>query len=248
MSDTEEPGGDAAARHAAARGDRYALDGTPPTLGTAWADLWRRALVPAAGLLALVVGLGLLIVGPLGDLPAEQQVDVWLAERRTPRLDSLTAIWSLVGSTEIIIGGCVLVGLIAWWATREWWYAVIPGIAVAIQATVFMLAALLVGRERPDVEMLDEAPPTSSFPSGHTGAATAFWVTTALMARRIRVLWLRVVVMAVCLAVPLLVAFARLYRGMHHPTDVAVGALNGAVCVWLAWHYLRRDPHPAERA
>lgn len=231
----------------ALRGDRYALDRTPPTLGEAWSDLWRRALVPGLGLLAVVIGLGLLIVGPLGDLPAELTVNEWLVEHRIPSLDSLTATWSLVGSTEVIIGGCLLVGLIAWWATREWWYAVIPGIAVAIQAFVFMTSALVVGRERPDVEMLDDAPPTSSFPSGHTGAATAFWVTTALMARRIRYLWLRVAVMVVCLAVPLLVAFSRLYRGMHHATDVAVGALNGAVCVWLAWHYLRRDPHAAER-
>ncbi|MCV2396056.1 phosphatase PAP2 family protein [Actinotalea sp. M2MS4P-6] len=225
----------------AGRLDRYA-DPTRPTVGQAWSDLWRRALLPAVGLLALVTGLGFLIVGPLGGLPAETAVNEWLVERRVPVLDSLTAAWSLVGSTEIIIGGCLLVFGIAWWATREWWFAIIPGVAVAIQAAVFMLSALLVGRERPDVEMLDDAPPTSSFPSGHTGAATAFWLSTALLAQRIHATWLRVLVTVVCVAVPLLVAFSRLYRGMHHVSDVVVGALNGLVCVWLAWHYLRREP------
>ena len=39
---------------------------------------------------------------------------------------------------------------------------------------------------------------------------------------------------------PLLVGYARLYRGMHHLSDVLVGAVNGVVCMLLAWNYLRR--------
>ncbi|HQV92774.1 MAG TPA: phosphatase PAP2 family protein, partial [Phycicoccus sp.] len=33
---------------------------------------------------------------------------------------------------------------------------------------------------------------------------------------------------------------ARLYRGMHHISDVTVGMINGIVSALLAWHYLRR--------
>jgi len=51
----------------------------------------------------------------------------------------------------------------------------------------------------------------------------------------------RVVVTVLCLLVPISVGTARLYRGMHSPTDVAMGALNGLVCAFLAWNYLRRD-------
>jgi membrane-associated phospholipid phosphatase len=40
--------------------------------------------------------------------------------------------------------------------------------------------------------------------------------------------------------IPFLVAYARLYRGMHHLSDVVVGFLNGLVCALLAWFYLRR--------
>ena len=43
-----------------------------------------------------------------------------------------------------------------------------------------------------------------------------------------------------CLMVPLLVSYARLYRGMHHLTDVLVGVVNGVVCALLAWYWLRR--------
>ncbi len=237
----------ATARHRTRPVNRFAADTSRPTVGEFWHDLWRRAMVPAVGLLAVITGIGFLIIGPLDDLPAETAPVQWLAEHRVPALDTWTEIWSFIGGTEFIIGGSILVFVITVWATREWWYGIIPGVAVFLQAAVFMISAAVVGRERPEVDKLDDAPPTSSFPSGHTGASTAFWVTTALVAQRIRITWLRVVVTVVTLAVPLLVAFSRLYRGMHHPTDVFFGAVNGLVCVWLAWYFLRRQPAPAEQ-
>lgn len=221
---------------------RYELDPRRPTFAQARADLARRALAPAVGLFAAIVALGLLIVGPLDSLPGEAAVNEELQQERTPVLNQLTEIWSAIGNTEFIIGGCVLAIGLFWWRTREWWVAVTPGIAVAVQAAVFMLAALVVGRERPDVEHLDPAPPTSGFPSGHAGASVAFYLSLALLARRIRRPWLRYVATTLCVLVPVLVAYARLYRGMHHPTDVGIGILNGLVCVALGWRYLRREP------
>ncbi len=73
------------------------------------------------------------------------------------------------------------------------------------------------------------------------GASTALYLTFALMAQRIENVVLRRVVTVVCVLVPFLVGFARLYRGMHHLSDVVVGAANGVACMLLAWHYLRRD-------
>ena len=220
---------------------RYDEDLSPPTRRQAWRDLAARALAPAVALWVLVVGTGALIRGPLDDLPAEDAVVRDLGEVRTPVLDTLTAVWSAVGQTEVIIAACVTAIAALWWRTRRWWFSVVPGIAVSLQAMVFVTAAAVVGRERPDAEQLDVSPPTSSFPSGHVGASTAFYVTLALLSRRIRRPALRWLATTACLLVPALVAYSRLYRGMHHPTDVAVGAVNGLTCAWLAWRYLRRD-------
>jgi membrane-associated phospholipid phosphatase len=41
-------------------------------------------------------------------------------------------------------------------------------------------------------------------------------------------------VIGVCSVIPVLVAYARPYRGMHHLSDVIVGAINGLVCAALA--------------
>lgn len=227
--------------------DRYANDPSTPTGSEVARDLGLRVAVPAAGLWAVVVGIGLLLAGPLVALSdSELAVNEWFVEQRTALLDQLTSYCSTIGNTQIIIGVCLVVVAAVWWRTREWWYAVIPAIAVATQASVFMLSALVVGRERPDVEALDEAPPTSSFPSGHSGASTALYVTLALMAQRIERTWLRVSVTVVLLVLPMLVVYSRLYRGMHHVSDVVVGVLNGLVCTVLAWYYLRRTPQSAD--
>ena len=60
------------------------------------------------------------------------------------------------------------------------------------------------------------------------------------MALRIRNPVLRDAVVSVCLAIPFLVATARLYRGMHHVSDVVVAIANGLVAALLAWCWLRR--------
>ncbi|EWT03238.1 phospholipid phosphatase [Intrasporangium oryzae NRRL B-24470] len=220
---------------------RYEIDPTRPAIGSALRDLGLRVAAPAVVLFAIITGLGFLIVGPLGDLKSETSVNKTLQDTRSATWDAVTAVWSHIGNTEIIIGVCVIVVAILWWRTKQWWYAVIPAIAIATQASVFVAATTVVGRDRPQVPHLDPAPPTSSYPSGHVGASTALYVTFALMAQRIERAWLRQVVTVVCLVVPFLVAYARLYRGMHHLSDVLVGMLNGLVCVVLAWLWLRRD-------
>ncbi|WP_374970904.1 phosphatase PAP2 family protein [Terrabacter sp. BE26] len=219
---------------------RYEIDSSRPTVGSALRDLAVRALAPALVLFAAIVGVGFLIMGPLGGLPAENNLSRSVASGRTSLMNSVTMVWSHIGNTEIVIGVCVVAVALIWWRTKQWWYAVVPAIAIALQASVFVAATTIADRPRPTVKHLDPAPPTSSYPSGHMGAATALYLTFALMAQRIETAWLRRLVTAVCVIVPLLVGYARLYRGMHHLLDILVGLVNGVVCALLAWNYLRR--------
>ena len=219
---------------------RYSDDQSTPGIGEALRDAALRAIAPAVLLWAAIVAIGELIRGPLGGLNGENAVSRDVQKTRTPTWDDITAVWSHIGNTEIVIGVCVVAVAFLWWRTRQWWVAVTPALAIALQATVFVIATAVVGRQRPTVPHLDPAPPTSSYPSGHVGASTALYVTFALLAQRIERTWLRRVLTTLFLLVPVLVAYARLYRGMHHLTDILVGAVNGLACATLAWGYLRR--------
>jgi undecaprenyl-diphosphatase len=220
---------------------RYEIDTSRPRVADAAKDALRRALAPGLVVWALVVGVGLLIEGPMRSFPAEVAVNEELVAVREPTWNTVTSVLSNIGGTEFIVAVCATGFALLWWRTRQWWFSVVPGLAVALQALLFVTAALVVGRDRPDVEHLDASPPTSGFPSGHAGASTAFYLTLAFVAQRLRRPVQRRLVTALCVLVPLLVGFARLYRGMHHPSDVVLGLVNGGLCAVLAWLYLRRD-------
>lgn len=221
---------------------RYEDDPSRPTVTEAMRDIAVRMVAPGVVLFGLVVGMGLLLVGPASGIgTGEERANRWIADRRTPTWNTITFYWTHMAATEIIIGVCLLGVVLVWWRTRQWWYAVIPLLAITLQAIIFVSAATVVGRQRPPVPKLDTSPPTASFPSGHEGASTALYLSFLLMATRIRNRTLRYAAMTLCAIVPLLVGYSRFYRGMHHISDLLAGMLVGGTSAVLAWNHLRRS-------
>ena len=178
----------------------------------------------------VLVGIGFAIAGPLsGPLHAEVEVNKGLAADRSHTLDTITLVSSYLGSTEVVIGASLIIGAVVVWRTRDWRLAAVPAMAILLETAIFLSMAGLVDRERPPVAKLDVAPPTSSYPSGHVGASAALYLVSAIFALRIERSWLRRTTIFICLATPLLVSFARLYRGMHYVTDVAAGLIAQAL-------------------
>jgi len=182
--------------------------------------------------------LGLLITKVLDEtepFKGEGGINRSLAETRTPTGDEVTGFFSKLGSTEIIIGILLVLVVVFRLVYGRWRESVFLFFAVWTQSLVFLAAAAVISRSRPDVTKLDAAPPTSSFPSGHTGAAVALFVGVALiLVWHTRSTWLRVPLVTLAIALPLGVAYSRLYRGMHFPTDVTASFVNGllAITIW----------------
>ena len=214
-----------------------------------WSDgraLLTRVVGPALVLWGGLIVFGVVVAGPLsGPLRDEVDVDQYLAAERSHTWNTITLLWSALGSTEVVIGASLIIGALTFWRTRDWRLAAVPAIAILIETVIFLSIASLVDRERPPVVKLDVAPPTSSYPSGHAGASTALYLAFAFLALHIARAWLRWTIIFLCLITPLLVAFARLYRGMHYVTDVAAGIVDGIVCMLLAygWYRHRSLPH-----
>jgi membrane-associated phospholipid phosphatase len=221
------------------------LDPGPDDRETALATRWRRmrdGVPPALFLLACAVVLVLVLTGIGWVLShvlqhdavgrADAGVSRWFARERTGDLDEVTAVTTEIGGTLTITVLAVLSVAVAAFVWRRWREPMLVAVAVAGEVAIFLAVTLLVDRQRPPVKHLDEAPPTSSFPSGHTAATIALWGALAVLAsERARSALVRGIVLALAFGLPLLVASSRLYRGMHFLTDVLAGALLGVV--WL---------------
>jgi membrane-associated phospholipid phosphatase len=194
----------------------------------------KRVLIPIAVLLAAIIGLGLLITKVLAHtwpFTVEDNLDRELAGDRTESWNAVSSFFSTLASTPVIIGVTVVIAIILRLTLHRWREPLFLAAAVTAQALVFFFATLAIDRSRPQVTHMDKSPPTSSYPSGHTSAAFALYVglalVLALLVRRTALKWL----CWLLVLVPLSVALARLYRGMHHPSDVVASFVNGGVCV-----------------
>jgi membrane-associated phospholipid phosphatase len=182
---------------------------------------------------AMAVG-GWLVTGPWAHawpLSAEDSANRGLAAHRTHFMNGFSGFFSTLADTPSAIALSAVAFVAIRVLTHRWPEAVFVAVALISEVSVFLLTTLVIERARPTVPRLDlTAPPTSSFPSGHMAAAVALYTAVALVARRHGAPW----PVWLLLAVPCAVGFSRLYRGMHHPSDVVAGALLGAVCVLLA--------------
>ena len=196
----------------------------------------KRILLPVAVLLLLMIALGLLVTKVWEDawpFTVEDGVNRDFAGDRTGVGNRISGFFSLVGSTPVIIGVTAVTAIVLRLVLHRWREPLFLCAAVIAQALVFFFATLAIDRKRPDVSHMDKSPPTSSFPSGHTSAAFALYAGLALvLASLVRHTWLKALCWVLIL-VPVAVAIARLYRGMHHPSDVTASFLNGAACVWI---------------
>ncbi|PZG18170.1 phosphoesterase PA-phosphatase [Nonomuraea aridisoli] len=180
----------------------------------------------------LTYGLGEAIFARLA---GEAELNRALAAGRTPLWNDLTDVPSSLSDTPYIVALTALAAVVFRFVHRRWRESIFLIAAVWSQSLVFLATTGAVGRRRPPVPHLDEAPPTSSFPSGHVSAAVAFYCGVALvLTARVRSPALRVVIWALAAAVPPAVAFARVYRGMHFLSDVLWGLLLGTACVVMA--------------
>ncbi|MEV1142639.1 phosphatase PAP2 family protein [Micromonospora sp. NPDC049799] len=197
----------------------------------------RRVLLPVTLLLAVMVALGMLVTRVFaGSWPftLEHGVNSELAADRTSGWNHVSLVFSTLASTQMIVVVTVLVALFLRLRLRRWREPIFLCAAVSAQALIFLLTTMAIDRHRPAVEKMDVSPPTSSFPSGHTSAAVALYLGIGLLlvlrarSTRTRVAW-----GTLLLLVPVGVALTRMYRGMHHPSDVVASFLNGGTCVLI---------------
>jgi len=196
--------------------------------------VWLAAILIVA---AVMVGLGLLLTKvllPAGVRGFDDSVSRWFVQQRTPTLNSISVFGSDIGSTGGVVGVAAL-AIIVLAIGRHWRQIGFLVCALSVEFIVFLTATLFVERQRPDVPRLDATPATSSYPSGHFAASIALYVGLAIIvASLVRSAVARTIAWIIAIVVPIFVGLSRLYRGMHHLTDVLASVLLGCAAIVVA--------------
>lgn len=161
----------------------------------------------------------------------DRSIAEWFVEQRTSTRNSLSFIGSMMADTvvKIVVTAIIAIAMLVRW--RRWLEPSMVVVSLVLEAMAFITVTTIVNRPRPDVPRLDSSPVGSSFPSGHVAAAVAYSAIVVVIFWRTRRRWIRWMAVAVGALVPILVALARMYRGMHYFTDVVMGAILGGASV-----------------
>jgi undecaprenyl-diphosphatase len=155
-------------------------------------------------------------------LTADAALRTWFTTHHTAWLDSLMLAFSAIGQAGTV---WLILGAVATLENRRrggrlWQLALAIGLAYVL---VDLVLKPSIARSRPfdvliDVRVLGSRPVTYSFPSGHACSAFAgAWVLTLMWPRVGALLW----------SMAAVIAFSRVYIGVHYPIDVLAGALLG---------------------
>jgi len=152
----------------------------------------------------------------------DRHLDRWVVHHRTEPFDTIFVWLSKAGSNGLV---WALIALAVAIVYRRYQLFGMTLLTILVADTSNFALKEVFDRERPNVhyaepEPLLHPPSSNSFPSGH--AATSFAAATVIAAAAPR------------LRVPLyvlaaLIAWSRVYDGVHYPLDVLAGALYGLV-------------------
>lgn len=147
-------------------------------------------------------------------------------------LDRVFLFFSAVGyQWGVVPFDIALILVLAW--RRRMREGMFAGVAIVGSALLNLSTKQFFARDRPTLWESIAPETTYSFPSGHAmGSATLAWVLL-LLAWRTRWRWPVAIAM---IAFAAMVAFSRVYLGVHYPSDILAGW--AAASAWTASVYL----------
>jgi membrane-associated phospholipid phosphatase len=170
----------------------------------------------------------------------DDSVRDFMAQQQSRAMRSFMRYVSLFGDWPGHAALGLILLAIAWVRGSENWTRIFLSmlIAMSIAGLAGSVIKRAIPRARPSVhsELRWGGQRFSSkyhaFPSGHVVASTAFFAALFFARRRIGL---------VCLPIPILIAFSRMYLGAHYLSDVVCAAVLGILCALAVTHFLLRQ-------
>ncbi len=177
------------------------------------------------------------------NMPWDGQFLIWLQEN--VRSELLTPIMKLI--THLGDKGLfwIIIAIVMLFFKKTRPLGIMAGIALVFSVLINnVLIKPNVGRIRPyevvdGLRLLIEKQDDPSFPSGHSGAS--FAAAVVFLVKGPKKIGIPAIIMAA------LIAFSRLYVGVHYPTDVICGIITGTFCAiisFMIWSIVEKKASP----
>ena len=177
------------------------------------------------------------------NMPWDGQFLIWLQEN--VRSDVLTPVMKLI--THLGDKGIfwILIAIVMLFFKKTRHLGMMAGIALVFSVLINnVIIKPNVGRIRPyevvdGLKLLIERQHDPSFPSGHSGAS--FAAAVVFLVKGPKKIGIPAIIMAA------LIAFSRLYVGVHYPTDVICGIITGTCCAiisFMIWSIVEKKASP----
>lgn len=198
---------------------------------------YRNKLVSGLVLLVALTGLGFgakTSAMTRTDISMDEEVATW----RDGALTALAKAATYAVSSTVGVALALLIPVVLWLLHRRR-DAVRTLLAMGGALAVAFVVKAAVSEHRPPSRLWVIPPDNAqSFPSGHTTVAAAFALALVLLVRGP----LRVLVALAGVALTAVVAFARVYLGVHYVPDVIGGAVSAVVAAVLACAIVELPP------
>ena len=177
------------------------------------------------------------------NMPWDGQFLIWLQEN--VRSELLTPVMKLI--THLGDKGLfwIIIAIVMLFFKKTRPLGIMAGIALVFSVLINnVLIKPNVGRIRPyevvdGLRLLIEKQDDPSFPSGHSGAS--FAAAVVFLVKGPKKIGIPAIIMAA------LIAFSRLYVGVHYPTDVICGIITGTFCAiisFMIWSIVEKKASP----
>jgi len=197
-------------------------------------------------ILGVVVGFGELVTRyGNGNWLGDHTIPHWFAAHRTPTGNHWSELISTACATTGILIVAVAACVVFLAVTRHWRPVIFLAVVMFGELAAFLAAAAVVKRPRPDVRHLDHHLPTSAYPSGHMAATCCLYIAIAILVIGQARGWWRWLFLVPAIVMPAAIAWGRMYRGEHHPTDVLGSIIFAALWLTATTLLIKPNAQPA---
>lgn len=169
-----------------------------------------------------------------------------ILDTRTDFLSDFFKIFTDLGDTKFMAILALATALL-FFLKKYYWHSIGIAFVIGVAELVSLVLKNVIGRHRPPHELALVATDSASFPSGHTIAAMAFYgFLIYFFNKELKNKLIKNILTIFCALMILLAGFARIYLGVHWPSDVLASWILGGIWLGIIIKHVEKNKQTIE--